>query len=107
MGRVIHTIVESATCDACGATIPVDPPCSPHHGILRSEFGYGSPLDHVGGTQCVLCEACWRKACAALGLDPSTLTNTGVTPGRSQPYCTWCGQATIDHDATPCTGPER
>lgn len=88
MGLVTRTLVESATCDACGAEILVDAQARrPHHGVLRSEFGYGSPLDHLGNRECVLCEACWRKACAALGLDPSILQRTTASV-----VCGACGQ---------------
>lgn len=78
--------VESATCDACGADLA---PNAFHHGVLQSRFGFGSPLDNVGGAECVLCEACWRKACALLGLDPSTLERRTATVTVA---CAGCGQ---------------
>jgi hypothetical protein len=88
MSLVARTVVESATCDACGAAIPVDPQVGAHHGVLHGEFGYGSPLDHGGfKSQCVLCETCWRKVCAALGIDPVTLVQMKPVPV----LCAGCG----------------
>src|SRR3990172_5874837 len=99
MGLRTRTVVESATCDACKTAIPEEllgASGRAHYGVLRSAFGFGSPLDHVGGCECVLCEACWRKACAALGLDPSTL--------RPQLCCEIAQYAGTGH-AGPCVAP--
>ena len=63
-----------AFCDACNAIIPISVHGEVDHGILRSEFGFNSPLDNLGERlHVVMCEGCWRKACVAVGLDPGTL----------------------------------
>lgn len=72
--KVSRTTVTLAFCDACDAVLPISPYGEVDYGELMSQFGYNSPLDNLGEcARVVLCEACWRKACAAVGLNPGTL----------------------------------
>lgn len=66
--------VVAAECDACKRSlIDTEEPGNTHYGLLRTHFGYGSRLDdhsdlHGGYNDKHLCEDCWEKALAAVGL---------------------------------------
>lgn len=65
--------VVEAYCDACKKSL-VDKamPHNTNYGLLRSSFGYGSPLDDIEGQPDFhLCEECWMKALKAVGLEGS------------------------------------
>lgn len=71
------------TCDGCRATL--DPRSTAGYGELVHHFGYGSPFDNaelLAGSkgQAQLCEECWRRACAAVGLDPRALRRPPTPP---------------------------
>ena len=69
MIKVEEKVVE-AKCDACKKNL-VDKhkPHNTNFGLLRPRFGYGSRLDDVGqGSDYHLCEDCWEKALAAVGI---------------------------------------
>lgn len=65
------TIVE-AKCDGCNKNLAcATKPGNVNCGILQSSFGYGSPLDDMGdANKRHLCEECWARALAAVGLKP-------------------------------------
>jgi len=67
-----------AVCDGCGADLlnyfwGADEPPSCNYGLLDNRFGWPSRLDNVHGDvdhadQYHVCEACWEKALAAVGI---------------------------------------
>jgi hypothetical protein len=64
-----------ATCDGCGKSLVApNPPHNVNFGLLRSSFGYGSRLDDIvdDKKERHLCEGCWEKALAAVGITLQT-----------------------------------
>jgi hypothetical protein len=66
-------IVKVAVCDGCRAGLQDKGlPANVNFGLLKSSFGFGSRLDDIGHpNEWHLCEDCWEKALAAVGLKPS------------------------------------
>jgi len=68
-----RTVILRGVCDACGKDLSSEDqknddgtPSDVHCGILKSNFGWGSPFD--GEETFEVCEACWEKALWALGI---------------------------------------
>jgi len=66
-----ETKVIVATCDGCKRSLIC--PHKPHntnYGRLQTSFNYGSRLDDAGHPEEYhLCEDCWEKALAAVGIE--------------------------------------
>jgi hypothetical protein len=72
-----HRVITKALCDACGAKLSSECQENPdgtirgvHFGRLQNHCGYGSDLDAIvdSARSLDLCEACYLKALAALGV---------------------------------------
>lgn len=71
MFRVERKVVD-ATCDGCGSCLIAQGADNANFGFLKSAFGYGSEIDDCGEPdEFHLCEKCWTKALAAVGLRPT------------------------------------
>lgn len=59
-----------AICDGCKRSlIDAHKPHNANYGRLQTSFNYGSRLDDIGNPEEYhLCEDCWEKALAAVGI---------------------------------------
>jgi hypothetical protein len=78
----VRPVVTAASCDACTKQLPFIGN-GVEHGVLQNNFGYDTPeLDPLGEPrhEAHLCQACYVKACAAVGLNPLSLLRKGEEP---------------------------
>ncbi len=73
----IYKRIVKAACDACGKDLSTEDqknsdgtPSGVHYGVLANHYGYGSDLDGIDdpNSKLDLCEDCYRKCFAALGI---------------------------------------
>jgi len=79
----VKPIVTYASCDACASPLEFNV-TDVEHGRIVNDFGYDTPeLDQLGADvgarrEVHLCQACYTKACVAVGLDPCSLARVGA-----------------------------
>ena len=86
-----HIVIKRAVCDACGKPLSSEGQKNPdgtahavHYGVLKSDFGYGSPYD--GEVEHEVCEACWKKALDALRLPINANIHTTPVYCQQEPF---------------------